>query len=455
MLLFMFCSSALFSGCSKEKQPFNVIFISIDTLRADHLGCYGYQRDTSPNIDKFAQQSLLFKNFFAVVPKTGPSMTSFFTGQYMQTHGVVDNNYLRASDTQSFVQLLPDDYQKAAFVANPVLSEARGYAKGFDKYQVGNFKNNMGEWGQGDITPNAINWLHSAKDKGNFFLWLHYIDPHGPYIPPNEYRNLFVNDNYYDNSRKVPLDYTPVEGINENYVLGAVPKYQRQGDIDTVDHYVAEYDAEIKYTDAEVGKVLDYIKKSNLSENTIVIITADHGESLGENNYYFEHGLLVNEGSIHIPLIINHPNIKGPIAFEGLMQNTDIAQTLLSFLSTSKLISTDGIDFSKSIYTKDSKVSLRNYIYSCTPYGYEDFHETIRDNQDKLVRTNEQEYSFYDLTNDLKETRNIYHEKENSIFIKKISLLSGFGKKIKHPPVKESHLKKETSDKLKTLGYTH
>ena len=443
-----------FYGCSKQ-QKFNVIFISIDTLRADHLGCYGYQRNTSPNIDKFAQQSMLFKNFFTVVPKTGPSMTSFFTGQYMQNHGVVDNNYLRSPNSQSFIQLLPDHYQKAAFIANPALSVARGYAAGFDEYQVGDLKNKMEEWGQSDISPNAITWLNSAKGKGNFFLWLHYIDPHGPYTPPREYHNSFINDRFYDDSRKVGLEYTPEEGINENYVLGAVPKYQRLGDNNTVDYYVAEYDAEIKYTDSEVGKVLDYLKNSKLIKNTIVIITADHGESLGENDYYFEHGMLVNEGSIHIPLIISHPENNGSIIFDDLIQNTDIAPTILNLLASKPLVTTDGKDFSKLMHQNNNKEIFRDYVYSCTPYGYKKFHETFRTKQNKLVRTNEQENNFFDLITDSKETINKYHETSLASLPVQPSLFSNFGKKTKHTPVKESALSKKGVEQLKTLGYIH
>lgn len=454
LLLLALLTFTCFYGCSKQNN-FNVIFISIDTLRADHLGCYGYQRDTSPNIDNFAQQSMLFKNFFTVVPKTGPSITSFFTGQYMQNHGVVDNNYLRSQKSQSFVQLLPSNYQKAAFVANPTLSVARGYATGFDEYHVGDLKNKMEEWGQGDISPNAIAWLKSTKAKGNFFLWLHYIDPHGPYTPPREFHNYFVNDPYYNDSQKVKLEYTPEEGINENYVLGAVPKYQRLGDNNTVDYYVAEYDAEIKYTDSEVGKVLDYLKASKLLENTIVVITADHGESLGENNYYFEHGMLVNEGTIHIPLVIRHPDLKNHMVFDSLMQSTDIAPTILNFLGINSLTNTDGINFSKLIYQNKTKDDLHNYIYSCTPYGYKDFYETIRTKNDKIVRKDEQEYSYFDLTNDITETNNKYQESNQAYLDKQTSLLSSFGKKTKHPPVKELFLNKKAADKLRSLGYIH
>jgi arylsulfatase A-like enzyme len=373
----------------------------------------------------------------------------------MQNHGVVDNNYLRTPLTKSFVELLPKLYQKVAFVANPALSDSRGYGKGFDEYHVAKPNNKMEEWGQEDISPEAIGWLKTAKEKGNFFLWLHYIDPHGPCLPPPDFHGAFIDDAYYDKSITAPLDYTPEPGINENYVLGAIPKYQRLKDINVVDYYIAEYDAEIKYTDTEVGKVLDYLNSSGLTDNTIVIITADHGESLGDNNYYFEHGMLVNEASIHIPLIISHPDIKTNLTFDTLMQSIDIAPTLLDFLGIKNSVApTDGISFSKLIYQKNTKDDLRQYIYSCTPYGYNSFYETIRGKGNKIVRKNEKEYSYYNLISDQQEIKNLYNESEGENIDEYKSVLSGFGKSARVTPILESNLSKAESDKLKTLGYT-
>ena len=168
----------------KKKTDYNILLISIDALRADHLGCYGYSRNTSPHIDAFAQNNMLFKNFFTVVPKTGPAMTTFFTGKYIQNHGVVSNPLRRDPFIKTLPQLLPKSYMKAGFVTNLTLNAARGYADGFDEYT------NLD--GQKTLTSKAIKWLRDNGIRSKFFLWVHYIDPHGPYKPPAEFHEIFV-----------------------------------------------------------------------------------------------------------------------------------------------------------------------------------------------------------------------------------------------------------------------
>ncbi|MGA1826322.1 MAG: sulfatase [bacterium] len=447
LLLILIGLSIAYNSYTK-KTDYNILLISIDALRADHLGCYGYSRNTSPHIDAFAHNNLLFKNFFTVVPKTGPSMTTFFTGKYIQNHGVVSNPLRRNPIIKTLPQLLPKRYVRAGFVTNLTLNAERGYADGFDEYTILD--------GQKTLTSKAIQWLGDNGIRSKFFLWVHYIDPHGPYTPPDEFHEIFVNDRYYNASKKVALDYTPIKGINENYILGAVPKYQRLGDIDEVDYYIAQYDAEIKYTDSEIGKLLHYIEAKNLTQNTIIIITADHGESLDENNYYFEHGMLVNEGSIHIPLIISHPDVKRPCEINSLLQNTDLAPTILNQCKVKFPTAIDGIDFSQLFLAQQkSAIQVRNFIYSCTPHEYLSFFETIRTSTDKLIRKNENSYSFYDIRNDSRETKDLYlnaSKTTSNLIEKRIGEIKNFGVHYVRSGI-EPKLSKEQLEKLKTLGY--
>jgi len=426
-------------------RGYNIIFITIDALRADHMGCYGHPRNTSPHMDAFASDNILFKNFFTVVPKTGPSMTSFFSGKYIQHHGVIKNSLKKDPSIASFVQLLPGQYKTGAFVANPTLNQERGYSTGFDQYEI--FLGN-----QKRMTQKAIKWLEQYRASGKFFLWLHYIDPHGFYKPPPEFHEMFVNDQHYDASRKVPLDYTPIEGLNENYILGAVPKYQRLGNIDVVDYYIAQYDAEIRHTDTEVGKLFAYLKKQKLFDNSIIIITADHGESLGEDNYYFEHGMLVNEGSIHIPLIISHPKIKKPLIINSLLQSVDLFPTMLDEFGSKFPTEIDGINFSRLYYDRRPDFQMRKYIYSCTPDEYIDFFETVRNNQYKLIRRNEKEALFFDISREPFETTDVSDEIASDTRRSLLRFVETFGKysKTAAPGV---ILPKERLEELKSLGY--
>jgi arylsulfatase len=454
------------------KEEYNFIFISIDALRADHLGCYGYKRNTSPNIDKFARNHILFENFFTVVPKTQPSMSVFFTGKYMQDLGIVDNERAWSDSIVGLVELLPRDYAKTAFICNPGLSRIKGY-RGFD----------MGQHvlvTQQEITGRAIEFLEGIED-GKFFLWLHYIDPHGPYKPPAEFHEMFVGDEFYDASKKISLDYIPLEGFSAHYVLGeqvAVPQYQRLGDIDEVDYYIAEYDAEIRYTDAEIGKLFAYLESKRLLENTIIVITADHGEGLGENDYFFEHGMLVNEGNIHIPLIMSHPEVREPLAITSLIQNTDLAPTLLSEIGLKFPHEIDGIDFSHLYRSRKTDEKLRNYIYSCTPWGYPYFYETIRDDMHKFIRrdpevltrikvendlgetfvdgaiTDKEVHSFYDVSKGNADVDDIISSIDGDERKEYLTKLRAFGKKATPTArIAEEELPQEIRENLKALGY--
>lgn len=428
---------------SGQDKP-NIVFITIDALRADHLGCYGYHRDTSPNMDALARNSILFKNFFTVVPKTGPSMTTFFTGKYIQNHGVVGNQMEWNSSIQPFMELMPKEYKKAAIVANTILLGSKGYDRGFDIYAYNDDE---------ELTLKAIHWLDTFFNRAcNFFLWLHYLDPHGPYKPPAEFHEIFVNDQYYDASRKVTLDYTPIKGYSKNTGLGVVPAYQRLGDINEVDYYVAQYDAEIKHIDSEVGKLLSFLEQKKQMDNTIIIISADHGESLGENNYYFEHGMLVNESSIHIPLIISHPEVREHLAVNSLLQNTDLAPTILGEIGSEFSAEIDGVDFSEAYHNRKPDYRVRDFIYSCTPHEYPDFFETIRTATGKLIRTNEDAYSFFNIAKDKFETEDTFSEAGRDSIGESMSLMENFGKRHMKSASKTT-LSEEEVEKLKALGY--
>ncbi len=472
LLFLLYIFLILLAACSKSDQgnkesqkkarpqlhnPYNIVFISIDTLRADHLGCYGYQRNTSPNIDRFANHNTLFKNFYTAAPKTGPSMTSFFTGLYIQHHGVVTNGTIRSTSIKSFVELLPASIKKVAFVANPTLNKHRGYARGFDEFSmISPKKGGIKHWGQAELVPNAIQWLKGNKNEP-FFLWVHFLDPHGPYTPPDKYNEMFVGDSFYVGKETAPLEYKISNDPRKvNMVLGAIPRYQRLGNHNVVDYYIAQYDAEIRYTDDEVGKLLNYIKESSISGNTIIIITADHGESLGKNNYFFEHGMFVTENLIRIPLIISYPTVKEKRTINTVISSTDVAPTILAEYGIKFENKIDGRSFSAILHGKQGDMSTNDYAYSCTSYLYDDFYESVRKGDYKLVRKNERSFQFFNINNDPEEEHDIYRiNKENSKMDVLKDILKKFGKEITHKGRLErrSGLQQETIKGLRDLGY--
>jgi arylsulfatase A-like enzyme len=431
----------------REARSLNLLFISIDTLRADHLGYHGYPRRTSPNIDRFAASNVVFHNFFATSPKTGPSMATFFTGKYVQNHGVTENPLPVPDEQRLLAELLPDEFSKAAIVANPTLAPVRGYAAGFDEFALVE--------GSSAVTNRALQWL-AANEESRFFLWLHYLDPHGPYTPPERLREVFVGDAHYDESRRVPLDYTPQPGLNPNYVLGAVPRYQRLDDIDIVDYYVAQYDAEILFIDEQIGRILEHLEISGLDERTLVVLTSDHGESLGEHDYYFEHGLLVNEGSIHIPLIVSHPELEQHHSIEALTQNTDLLPTLLTQLEVAHPTGMDGLDLSEMLRSGARADLLRDYVYSCTPFPteYPTFFETVRTRTDKLVRSADGRLWYHDLRRDPRETTNSISSLDPTTLEQWSRIFDGFGRRAVASDLPPT-LPDELRERLESLGYAH
>lgn len=389
----------LVAGCAERRDPPNLLLVVVDTLRADHLGCYGYPRDTSPRIDRFAAGAVLFANAFTPVPKTGPAMTSLFTGRYPQRHGVTENRRVVPADEQLLAEVLPAAYRKVAFVANPTLTAERGFAAGFDEFELVSDDSTA-------LTDRVLSWLESYSD-GPFFLWAHYLDPHGPYLPPEALREKFVGDAWYDASRRVRSRPDP-RRRDGALGLGVVPKYQRLEGQHSVDYYVAQYDAEILHVDSELGRLFDHLEESGLAERTVVVLVSDHGESLGEHDYYFEHGLHVTEGSIRVPLIVRAPGL-GPRVVPDLVQTVDLLPTLLQLLGAASPIDTrsEGRDLTPLLSGAEDARG-RDWVYACTPYPdeYPTFYETVRTRDGKLVRTAGGDLAFYDLVADPTETSN-------------------------------------------------
>ncbi len=278
----------------------NILLISIDALRADHLGAYGYMRNTSSNIDVFTEESILFEYAITPRPKTNPSIASLFTSQYPFRHGVRRNNIPLHSDHALPLLLGENGFNTAAIVSNWVL---RPNASGLEKYfhiydydftQSVSDKEEIYERNAWQTNQRVFEWFEN-NSKERFFLWIHYMDPHGPYRPPIEYQSTFISSEKDMVSLKVIPRY---QILREAYLFN--------GTVDA-NYYRDQYDNEIHYTDKQVGELMSKLDEMNLSENTIVILTADHGESLGQHEYFFEHGDELYDDCARIPLMIRFP----------------------------------------------------------------------------------------------------------------------------------------------------
>ena len=312
-------------------QSRNLLVLMVDTLRADHLGCYGYERDTSPRIDAFAEQGVLFENAATPKPKTSPAIASFFTGTWPETHKV---HQTRAELVEENVTLA-ETLKAAGFLtfgltANANISTALGFGQGFDTLQWvtrvelkdGTKIDNNAE----QLAHGAVQWMAEHRDE-RFFVYVHFIDPHTPYRPPGPYATMFEGD-----ALDGRLGTRELEIFEKDYIDGLQRSVFLEEAGFNLDRYVTRYDGEIRFNDTAIGKLLDALEQLGLAENTAVVFTADHGESTVEHYAYFNHGLFAYEEQVHIPLVIRAPGIKAGLRRSEQVSLVGLMPTLLDLV---------------------------------------------------------------------------------------------------------------------------
>ena len=300
-------TAARAAEAGKSRFP-NILFITIDTLRADKLSSYGYHLKTSPNIDQLAAEGVRFADAYTVVPRTGPSHASMFTSRYPQEHGAKLNGFSVPQDTKWLFlpQILRKfGYRNGAFVSAWVLT---GHITKFDRFfdtwdeqlnRTYQFVNSMRH--AEDVTPKAIDWLKQNTHQP-FFLWVHYFDPHSPY----DFRPEFSN--FEQIGEPDPIVNTWDAGMRDR---------------------MAKYDSEVGYTDHHVGKLLKTVDDLGLRENALVVLLSDHGESLGEHDFV-GHGEGLYQNILHIPLVMRLPGVipAGKVV-KGKVSTLDLAPTIV------------------------------------------------------------------------------------------------------------------------------
>jgi len=312
--------------------------ITIDTLRADHLSSWGYERETSPVIDELVRQGVRFEQAQVQWPKTGPSFASMMTATYPKDNGIVRQVGI---PVPCAFRLLAEElsalgYQTQAVVANGAVGREFFFDQGFDgyvetwkveeQYEGRNWRNrrrrdaNRAE----RVTDLALESARRLERTRPYFLWVHYLDPHAPYSPPGEHRDLFQDDEFFDPAERVKIDSTKARRE-----IGAIGKNDVVDREDRLAFYVARYDAEIRYTDQEIGRLLAGLHAEGLDRNRVTVVTADHGESLGEHNYYFSHGRLPFQTCLRVPLIFHWPGALEARSDGDPVALIDLAPTLL------------------------------------------------------------------------------------------------------------------------------
>ena len=314
-----------------EGPPRRVFLITVDTLRADHTSAYGYPRGTTPTLERLAAEGLRFEQAVCQWPKTGASFASMFTGQYPQSTGLTHEAAIRLPDGYHY---LPElfrglGYTTAAVVSNGVLNTGLGWGRGFDEY-LETWHVEGGMSGDPQVYRRTINaprvnelalpLLERHRDAERLFVWLHYSDPHAPYVLPDDFDNPFLDDAWYIQEGEVELDR---------------PHATALGDRRDLKYYVAQYDANVLVADLAIGQVLERAEELGLLEDAVVIYTADHGESLGEHDYWFEHGRLPYSPTTRVPLVLWGPGRVPPgEVVERPVELVDLYPTLLELAAS-------------------------------------------------------------------------------------------------------------------------
>lgn len=298
----------------------NIVYIVMDTQRADRLGCYGYRRNVSPNIDALAERGTLFEDAFATSSWTWPSTASMLTGLLPDEHGVTDNAHCTLSHSLETLAeaLQARGYTTAAVSGNPLIVERRQFDQGFEDFDgsVPHFR--MSD----EIVPGALRWLREHAG-ARFFLYLHLVDPHTPHRPHPEEALRLRLDPPPPGWPERGADGIPVHPESQGYeVTPEVRKYMSD-----------EYDASVATGDRWVGEVLDELARLGLTERTLVCFTSDHGEGLLDHGLR-GHGNSVYVEEVKVPLIFAGPDIPAGKRIAGAVSNRHVAPTLAAYGGT-------------------------------------------------------------------------------------------------------------------------
>lgn len=435
--------------CSRHAK-LNLVIVTIDTLRADHLSCYGYAKPTSPRIDEIASKGIFFEKALCQTPQTLPSHASIFTGMHPRTHKSITHESPVDDDLTTLAEILKrKGYTTAAFVSSHVLDSRLNLDQGFDTYweihKVKETKERVKAQKQAvDLTTEAvIDWLRGNKHKP-FMIWVHWFHPHRPYNPPPAYLKRFAGD-YHRPS------------ITDSDTLTMIWRHKIELSQSDVNYIVGCYDGEVAFSDEQVGRLVDEIERLGLSKNTIMVITSDHGEILYEHEYYFGHDIALYEECLWIPLIMVGPGpLSRPKRISDPVEAIDIMPTLLDLLKIDKPPQIEGRSLLTLIETKST--SQVEYFFSETfPFPEKGLpRHAVRTRSHKLVwRETEGEIvkELYDLVNDPKEKANVFST-ESQIAAKLDSVLASWISKggLRPAPIPTA-LEAGRYKILKSLGY--
>ncbi len=318
-------------GCASEETRGSVVLITIDTLRADHLSGTGYAGGTSPVLDAFARSGTRFEWAFSTCSYTVPSHASIMVGRYPSFHsaGLLNGQQRLLPAETTLAEILREaGWQTAAIVSNAVLGSGSGFEQGFEHFDDvlpdRELVRRMPERRARDAVDRALARIGAFAGEP-YFLWLHIQDPHGPYTPPPTTPDPVAPEGMNQSDRLLPVgrDFSGYQ---------AIPAYQVVGDERRYSNYVERYDREIRTVDLELARLFEFLEESVRKGETLVVFTADHGEAMGEDGFYFSHGHSVGLDQVHVPLFFAGGGVSAGRTIEAPVSNMSVFATILDFL---------------------------------------------------------------------------------------------------------------------------
>ena len=423
-------------------KPYNVLLIVVDALRADHVGAYGYKFPTSPHIDRIAAEGAVFDRCFAPLPMTQPSFSTMFTSLYPVSHGVLRNDVALSSRAVTLAEILrANGFETAAVVGASNLDTVFNLNQGFEFYEdsLGHkmdpeikMVDRMKRWERNAEEVNRLvyGWLDKRSTDRNFFLMVHYYDPHKPYQPPPPYDSM----------------YPRVTG-------------------DKISEAKALYDGEVAYVDQQIGNLLEELKKRHLRDNTLILITADHGEGLGDHNW-MTHIWKIYDEAVHIPFIISGPEISGGKRIAGLVENVDFTPSILEYLNIPLQPQFQGRSLLPLLHgTKE----IREYVMlekAKPPWNFKELEPdwqkfpysqwAIRTTTEKFIWSSDRKHEYYDLVQDPQELHNLFavqHERAMNLFQRGVAFRALFPRYNLVAPAVRTKGGNAPDEALKALGY--
>lgn len=413
LILLQSCNRSQPAGAAAPSlRPMNLLLVTVDTLRPDHLHCYGYSQIETPNLDAVAESGAAFENGVTQTPLTPPSHASIFTGLNPPSHHVRDTGgfVLQSSSVTLATILQRQGWDTAAFISSAVLKKLFGLNQGFAVYDDQMPKPGKGhefdedaERRAGETVDHALHWLETQSGKP-YFLWVHVYDPHAPYQPPAPYAQ----------------------------------KYKDR-----------LYDGEIAYADHELGRLFDAVRKKSPA-NALIAVLSDHGESLGEHGE-FTHGVFLYDSTLRIAFLLSGPGVPRGARIKPQARTIDFLPTVLDLMGGKPPAPVQGVSLRPYFAGKDAEtaVSYAETLYPKINMGWAEL-RAIRTNRWKYVRAPKPE--LYDLSVDPAEANNVIesHAPEVQRFEAQLKSVIGSDGSEK---VDTSAVDERTLSQLKSLGY--